>query len=394
MNRSRLLIAAGATTALLLTATACGSDTGGGSSADTTKVAVLTSKTGPLAAYSAEYIDGFKAGLDYATDGTGEVDGKKVEVTYVDDQGKPDTAVSQFKDLVGKGYQIIGGTADSGIALQLAPLAEQNKVLFISGPAAADKVTGINDYTFRSGRQSWQDVETAKAAVGDPQGKKVVVFAQDYAFGQANVAAVEQVLGAQGAEVSSILVPQSATDFTPFALKAKQAKADLIFVAWAGDTTGAMWQALDQQGVFDSTSVVTGLANAASYALYGPATDKIDFLSYYFPGAPDNEVNTAMVDAVKKAGSTADLFTPDGFVAAQMMVHAIEKGGTDVDKMISGLEDWTFEAPKGKVTVRADDHAMLQEMYLAKLVDDGGTWTPQLVKTLPANDVAPAKASS
>ncbi len=55
-------------------------------------------------------------------------------MTYADDQGKPDTAVSQFKDLVGKGNQIIAGTADSGIALQLAPLAEQNKVLYISGP--------------------------------------------------------------------------------------------------------------------------------------------------------------------------------------------------------------------------------------------------------------------
>jgi hypothetical protein len=29
------------------------------------------------------------------------------------------------------------------------------------GPAAADAITGINEYTFRSGRQSAQDVATA-----------------------------------------------------------------------------------------------------------------------------------------------------------------------------------------------------------------------------------------
>ncbi len=397
MSRSRLVAVAAAAAALCLGVTGCASSSGstGSDAGGSVKVAVLTSKTGLLSAYAGQYIDGFKAGLDYATHGTGKVDGKKVDVTYVDDQGKPDTAVSQFKDLVGKGYKIIAGTADSGIALQLAPLAEQNKVLYVSGPAAADAITGANKYTFRSGRQTWQDVETAKATIGDPKGKKVVVFAQDYAFGQANAAAVKTVLGGAGAQVSDIMVPVSATDFTPFALKAKQAKADLLFVAWAGDTTGAMWQALDQQGVFQTSPVVTGLANVATYPLYGPAAGKIDFLSYYFAQAPHNDVNTAMVDAVKKAGSQADLFTPDGFVAAQMIVHAIQKsGGSDVDKMVSGLEGWTFDAPKGSETIRPGDHAMLQPMYTAKLVKQGGTWMPQLVKTMSADQVAPPKAGS
>jgi len=375
-------------------ASSTGSGDGGGGGGSY-KVAVLTSKTGPLASYSAEYLDGFKAGLDYATHGTGKVDGAKVDVTYVDDQGQPDTAVSQFKDLVGKGYKVIAGTADSGIALQLAPLAEQNKVLYISGPAAADQITGINKYTFRSGRQTWQDVETAAAAIGSVSGKKVVVFAQDYAFGQANAAAVKTVLGGEGASVDQVMVPLSAKDFTPFALRAKQMHPDLLFVAWAGDTTGAMWQTLDQQGLFDSSTVVTGLATTATYGLYGPATDKIDFLSYYYPQAPDNAVNKAMVDAVKAAGSQPDLFTPDGFVAAQMIVHALQQaGGTDVDKMVSALDGWTFDAPKGQETVRAGDHAMLQPMYVAKLVKQGDGWTPQLVKTVSADQVAPPEGSS
>jgi branched-chain amino acid transport system substrate-binding protein len=238
-------------------------------------------------------------------------------------------------------------------------------------------------------------VETAAAAIGDPSGKKVVVFAQDYAFGQANADAVKTVLGGEGASVDSVLVPLSAKDFTPFALRAKQKNPDLLFVAWAGDTTGAMWQTLDQQGLFDSSTVVTGLATTATYGLYGPATDKIDFLSYYYPQAPENDVNKAMVDAVQSAGSQPDLFTPDGFVAAQMVVHAIEQGGgTDVDKMVSALDGWTFDAPKGKETVRAGDHAMLQDMYVAKLVKQGDSFVPQLVKSVPADQVAPPEGSS
>jgi branched-chain amino acid transport system substrate-binding protein len=357
------------------------------------KVAVIYSKTGLLAAYGQEYLQGFQAGLNYATHGTGSVGGHKIEVTYADDAGSPSTAVGAAKQYIGQGYKIIAGTTDSGIATQLAPLAEQNKVLYIDGPAATDKITGINKYTFRSGRQTYQDVATAGTFIGDPKGKKVLVFAQDTTFGQGNAAAVKQVLGAKGATVSQLLVPATATDFTPFAQQAAQAKADLVFVAWAGATTGPMWQALDQQKVLSSTTVVTGLANTASYGAYGPASSKINFLSYYFPDAADNPVNTAMKDAITQAGGTPDLFSPDGFVAAQMIVHAVEKAnGDDVQSMIGALEGWTFDAPKGSETIRASDHAMLQPMFQAKLAGSGTNWTPKLISTVGENDTAPGTA--
>jgi len=71
----------------------------------------------------------------------------------------------------------------SGIAVALAEQAEQNEVLYISGPAAADAVTGVNDYTFRSGRQSLQDVATAGSFL-EGEDQSVLVFAQDNAFDQ------------------------------------------------------------------------------------------------------------------------------------------------------------------------------------------------------------------
>ncbi|HTZ45915.1 MAG TPA: substrate-binding domain-containing protein [Jatrophihabitans sp.] len=368
-------------------------DSGGSSSGSAVKVAVIYSKTGLLSAYGQEYLQGFQAGLDYATHGTDTVNGHKLEITYADDAGNPTTAVGAAKQYIGQGYKIIAGTTDSGIATQLAPLAEQNKVLYIDGPAATDKITGANKYTFRSGRQTYQDVATAGTFIGDPTGKKVLVFAQDTTFGQGNAAAVKAVLGAKGATVDQLLVPASTTDFTPFAQQAAQAKADLVFVAWAGATTAPMWQALDQQKVLSSTKVVTGLANSASFGAYGPASDKINFLSYYFPGAADNAVNAAMKDAITKAGGTPDLFSPDGFVAAQMIVHAVDKAnGDDVQSMIGALEGWTFDAPKGSETIRASDHAMLQPMFQAKLTGSGSSWQPTLVTTVPESATAPGTA--
>jgi len=372
--------------------TPAGDATDGGGPSEVT-VGIVTSESGPLAGYGKQYLDAFKAGLDYATDGSGEIDGTKITVEYRDDAGDPDKAVTAVKELIGEGVNIIAGTASSGVALAVAEQAAQNKVLYISGPAAADAITGINDYTFRSGRQSAQDVAPAGTYLDDIEGKKVTVFAQDNAFGQGNVAAVKAILGGKGATVDAVLVAEDATEFTPFAQQVLAGAPDLVFVAWAGATSGAMWQAMSQQGVMDEIPVVTGLGDSATFGAYGEASEKISFLNHYFPGAPDNEVNTAMVKAIKDAGGTPDLFSPDGFNAAIMIAHAVEEGKGDVDAMVSSLEGFEFDGPKGTMTVRASDHALLQEMYQVKLVAKDGTFVPELVDTVSADDVAPAEAS-
>ena len=350
-------------------------------------VGLVYSKTGFLGGYGAEYADGFAAGLEYATNGTGMVNGHKIVVTERDDAGDPAKAVAAAKDLVGQGYKIIAGATSSGVALQLAPLAAENHILFISGPAAADGITGNNRYTFRSGRQTYQDVATSAAVVGNVRGKKILVLAQDTAFGQANFKAVEAILGTEkGATVSNLYVPLSANDFAPFAQKIKDAKPDLLFVAWAGATGGALWKTLDEQGIFEVTKIVTGLADRASYPSFQPVESKLNFLSYYFYQAPKSKQNVYLIAALKKQNKVPDLFDPDGFVAAQMIVRAIEKSdGTDVDKMIAALDGWSFDAPKGRETVRAQDHAMLQPMYIAKLSGS----EPVLLRTLDPSSVAP-----
>lgn len=394
----KFLLAAAVTAGLALSACAPSAESGnapaeGGEAPSSVDVGIVYSKTGPLAAYGEAYYEGLQAGIDYATDGTGKVGDTELNITYHDDGGDPDKAVTVAKDLIGQDYKILAGTVVSGIALKLAEQAEQNQVLYISGPAATDAIQGINKYTFRSGRQSLQDVAAAGSFVDDLAGKKVVVFAQDNAFGQGNLAAVEAVLGAEGAEVSSVLVPEDATEFTPFARQLIDSAPDMAFVAWAGATSGSMWQALDQQGAFDAAPIVTGLGDAATFGAYGAAGTKISFLNHYFPGAGDNEVEKAMIESVEASGKEADLFTPDGFVAGQMIVQAVREGGSDVEAMVTALEGWSFEGPKGTTTVRASDHALLQDMYQVTLNDQGGTWVPTLVETVAADAVAPPEAA-
>lgn len=357
-------------------------------SGDPIQIGIITSTSGALQTYGQQYLDGLSVGLAYATDGTNAVNGRPIEFVTSDDGGDPEAAISQATTLVGEGVNIIAGTVVSGVATQLASFAAENNILYISGPAATDAITGVNANTFRSGRQSYQDVATAASLIEGDTGT-VLVFAQDTEFGAGNVAAVETVLGSQGYTVESLLVPAGETEFTGFADQINQAEPDLVFVAWAGETSGAMWQALNQQEVFDTAPVATGLGDMVTWPFYGEAATGISFLNHYFAGAADNEVNNYLVENVE----APDLFTPDGFVAAQMIVQALTEGSADdVDSMIAALEGWTFDAPKGTQTVRASDHAMLQPMFTVSLVEAGDGFDAELIDTLPPEATAPPEA--
>jgi branched-chain amino acid transport system substrate-binding protein len=356
------------------------------------KVGIIYSRTGALAGFGAEYAQGFRLGLRYLTKGTNAVNGHKLQITYVDDGTDAAKAVAAGKDLIGQGYKILAGSTSSGVALQMGPLAAQNRILFIAGPAASDAITGLNRYTFRSGRQSYQDVLDAANFIPRAQaGKKVAVFAEDTAFGASNVAAVRAVFGGRGHTVSSILVPFNASDLTPFAQRLKNANADLVFVAWAGPNATQMWQSLQQQGIPRSTKIVTGLADRVTYPTLGPVLAGVNLLSHYVSNGPKkNKINAWLVRTMKKSRQVPDLFTPDGFVAAQMIVRAIRKAdGDNVDKMIAALEGWQFLAPKGKQRIRPQDHAMLQPMFQVQLVRKGGAYAPKVIKVISPGNVQP-----
>src|SRR5690348_12357922 len=387
-TRTALLVAVLALAAAALASTAAARVDAG--KASTVNVAFIYPKTGGLAAFGQEEFDGFNAGLAYVN---GKCGGYTINPTYIDDATDPATAIAAFKNAVGSGTKIVAGTGSSGIALQLGPLAAQNNVLYIAGAAASDAITGLNRNTFRAGRQTLQDVEDA-ANIFPPKstGKKVVVFAEDTAFGAGNVAAVQAIFGAKGHSIAKILSPFGAADLTPYAQQLKNSNADAAFVAWANTTNAAaMWQSLQQQGVSKQMTIVTGLANRESYDAIGPLVQGVTLLSHYVYQAPHNAANTYMTKWLAKNHlGVPNLFTPDGFVMAQMICRAVAKGGTDTASQISALEGWQFLAPKGKQRIRPQDHAMLQPMFQVQLLPRaGGHFGVKVLKTVTAGNVQP-----
>jgi branched-chain amino acid transport system substrate-binding protein len=272
----------------------------------------------------------------------------------------------------------------------LAPLATQNKVLYISGPAKIDLLTTpgspfASRYVFRSGAQSAQDVAALKSL--PVRGKKVALFVEDNAFGNGNIAAVERVLGAKGATFIEVKVSTTATDFLPYTTKVAAAKPAYVFVAWSNSlTAGLAFTGLKQQGLFQSAHMVTGLANVAAYQITGGLFDGANgpvMTNSYFPGVSKTAIGAALAADYAKSGAAQDLFTPDGVNAAQMILKAL-KGNTDlnVDTMITNLQGFSFLGVKGRMMVRSNDHVLVQPMYTVALAKVNGVYAPQLLGTV------------
>ena len=354
--------------------------------ADDIKIGVITSTSGALKSYGDAYVDGLNWGLKYYTGGKMAINGQKLVVTYKDDAADPASATASFKEMVGNGTKVIVGTASSGVALTLAPLAAQNKVLYISGPAKNDAVTSsANKYVFRSGNTSIQDLAPL-AGIKPISGRKVVLFVEDNAFGMGNIAAAKALMGPKGATFQEIKVPTSTSDFTPFAKQATDAKGSYIFIAWSNAlTAGAMLTSLKQQGAFVKQRPITGLAGAATYNIYGALFEGTNAImtNSYFGGVGKSKAAGDLLSSFVAAKKSQDLFTCTGADAAKMIVQALT-GNPDqnVDVAISKLEGYSWVGVKGLMKVDPTNHVLIQPMFLVSLKKTSAGYVPQLDKTI------------
>ena len=124
------------------------------------RIAHIYSKTGSLEAYAKQTQTGLMMGLDYATNGTMAVNGRKIVVLERDDQGKPDVGKALLAAAYGdEKVDFAVGPTSSAVALALLPVAEEYKKVLLVEPAVADSITGDkwNRFIFRTGRNSSQD---------------------------------------------------------------------------------------------------------------------------------------------------------------------------------------------------------------------------------------------
>ncbi|KMM39687.1 substrate-binding domain-containing protein [Guptibacillus hwajinpoensis] len=367
-----------------------------GDAEETIKIGVLASLTGALETYGNQTKQGFELGLDYATDGSMEVEGKKIEVVYEDTETKPEVAVQKATKLLEEDeVDFLVGSSSSGDTLAVLPLAEEYERIMIVEPAVADSITGseFNEYIFRTARNSSQDAIAGAKAIGG-EGVKIATFAPDYSFGIDGVAAFKEAAEELGSEVVlEEYADPTATDFTSNIQKIIEADPDYLFVIWAG--ANSPWNQISDMKLQEKgIKISTGAPDISALKTMEPLIGMEGF-SVYYHSLPDNEVNDWLVDEHKKRydGALPDLFTPGGMSSAISIVEALKETGGDAtaDGLIDVMEGMSFETPKGTMTFREEDHQALQTMYAVKLEKQDGVDhpVPVLIRELTPEETAP-----
>ena len=358
------------------------------------RIALIASKSGPLEAYAKQTIVGFQMGLDYATQGTMMVAGRKLVVIEKDDQGKPDVG----KSLLAAAYaddkvDIAVGPTASPVALAMLPVAEEYKKILLVEPAVADSITGDkwNKYIFRTGRNSSQDA-IANAVALDKPGNTLVTLAQDTAFGRDGVKAFREALKKTKLAHEEYL-PAATSDFTAAAQRIIDKLKDLpgrkiVWIVWAG---GNPFKIADLDFKRHNIEIATGGNILPAMTAYKQFPGMEGGLYYYF-GIPKNPVNEWLVaNHYTKYKSPPDFFTAGGMSAAIAVVEALKKtsGDSSTPKLIAAMEGMSFQTPKGRMTFRKEDHQAMQDMYHFKIkVDPAFAWgVPELVREIKAEEM-------
>ncbi|GEN44792.1 substrate-binding domain-containing protein [Alkalibacillus haloalkaliphilus] len=373
---------------------ACG-DEAGSDEEGPIKIGVLASLSGPLEAYGVQTQQGFELGIEYATDGTMEFDGREIEVVFADTETQSDVARQRALELLDdEGVDFLVGSSDSGDTLSVIGLAEEYETIMVVEPAVADSITGseFNPYIFRTGRNSSQDAVAGAAAIAE-EGVTIATFAPDYAFGWDGVEAFTNAAEELGAEVVlEEFVDPDATDFTPNIQRVIEHDPDYMFVIWAG--ANSPWNQIADMNLQDrGIQISTGAPDIAALSTMGELVGMEGFTVYYHD-LPDNEVNDWLVDEmVERHDTVPDLFTPGGMSAALAIMEALEQsdGSTDANELIDIMEGMSFESPKGTMTFRPEDHQALQTLYAITLEEREGYDypVPTLIRELSPDETEP-----
>lgn len=354
------------------------------------RIAHIYDRTGPLESYGAQTQTGLELGLEYATNGTMTVNGKKIVLIQRDAQGKPDVAKAQLAAAFGDDKADIAvGPTSSGAAIAALPVAEEYKKILLVEPAVADSITGEkwHKYIFRTGRNSSQDAAAAAAAV-DKDGVTIATLAQDYAFGRDGVKAFKESLK-KGKVVHEEYLPFNTTDFTAGAQRLFDALKDkpgrkIVYIIWAGFSNPYKIAEMNPQrlGIEIASNGNTLREMSAFKNMIG-----LEGATYYYFGIPKNPVNDWLVrEHYKRFKNPPDFFTAGGMSAGIALVEALKKtnGDTNTEKLIVAMEGMSFKSPKGTMTFRKEDHQAMQSMYHFKVKNDPAyPWgVPDLVREI------------
>ncbi|MEU8345526.1 ABC transporter substrate-binding protein [Spirillospora sp. NPDC048832] len=353
--------------ATVLAAAACGSG-GGSGSGSTLKIGFIESLTGNYAPLGGEAKKTVELAVEQLN-GAGGIDGRKIELITLDDKTAPDQGVLHFNKLKSEKVTAIIGSTFSNVGLAVEPLAERERIPYISLAPADEQVDPIRKYTFVVPAIS---STYAQAMLGYFKAHQITKVAVAYdtksAYAKAGFAGMKKYAGEYGVEiVKEETYETTASDFSPLFTHVRDSGAQAL-VAWA---SGAPGVTLAKQYPSSGLKLPLYMTGSQASKLWldpvGKAAEgvyvqsAIGVVGEHLPdGKLKQSVQEMSVPFKQKYGYEPPQFAMDGYAGVKLLAAAIDKAGTDREKIRDALEALTLVTPCGQYTYSKTDHSGLK----------------------------------
>jgi branched-chain amino acid transport system substrate-binding protein len=333
------------------------------------KIGHLTPLTGFLGALGTYATLGMRLAEEEINQ-SGGIMGRQLDVMSEDSVNPATAATKAQRMLEQDGALVLMGEANSASALTIMQVVARNKRLFIQTGARSDALRGknCNRYTFHTDIPNTVMVNTVgKALLRDNmvKDKRFFTLTADYIFGHDLLAAAKRFFSAnQGNLIGDELIATDVTDFSPYLLKIRQAKPDVVCSNLAGNQVTTL---IKQYAEFGLPYPIVGfnLNTADAWAAgEGNLAGTWPTVWYHTLDVPASKAFVASF--TKKYAKPPENHAWIEYIAFKTMAQAMNvTKSTDTETLIAYLEKETqFDILKArKAYFRSWDHQLIQEAY-------------------------------
>ncbi|HEV3245690.1 MAG TPA: ABC transporter substrate-binding protein [Beijerinckiaceae bacterium] len=354
------------------------------------KVGVVLSLSGPPAALGKQALDGFQLGLKALG---GKFAGREVETVVVDDELKPDLAITKVQALIDRDKVdfVVGPIFSNVLQAIIKPVTDQ-KIFLISPNAGPSSFAGkaCNPYFFVTSYEN-DRIHAASGTFAQEKGyKRVFLLAPNYQAGKDAIEGFK--LTFKGEIVDEVYTPLTQLDFSAELAKIAAAKPDAIYTFMPGGLGVNLVKQYRQAGLSDIPFISAFTVDESTLPAQQDSAVGFYGSSNWAPNLDTPQNKAFVADFEKAYNYVPGSYAFEAYDAALLIDSALKATGgktDDKEALRAALKKADFQSLRGSFKFNNNGYP-IQNFYITKVAKrPDGKYQTEIVQTVFKDDVDP-----
>ena len=348
------------------------------------RIALMVTLSGPSAVLGMQVRDGFQLALQGLG---GEMAGRQVELTLLDDELKPDLAAQKIQSLLARGQvDLVVGPIFSNILQAIQkPVLESGRIL-ISPNAGPSLYAGAqcSPYFFVVSYQNDQAHEVMGLYAQEQGFRKIAFIMPNYQAGKDAVSGFLRQF--RGDIVEEIYVPMAQLDLSAELVRIAAAKPDAVFTFMPGGMGVALVKSYAQSGLSGKIPLLSTFTfDEATLPAQQEAALGLIGSTSWSPSLDNPQNKTFVADFEKQFGMVPSAYAMQGYDTAMLIDSAVRKTQVqtqDRDQLAQALRQADFVSLRGAFRFNRNGYP-IQDFYQVKAIKrPDGRFQTQIVSRI------------